>query len=118
ALDQSGDANRQAAAALHVAAAACGDAVVNRAPGRTGADTDRRLRRLSSFAALRDERLVQDDVVHRASPDQKGIRCAGCALVAVAAAVDHKAKPVLTCEVDGSSHVLARASRNGVGAWF
>ena len=93
ALDQARDADRAAAAALDVAAAARRDGVVGLEPSRAGFDRDGR-RAARRPAALRHERVVQGDRVHVARPDQQRVRRVRGALVAVPAALDDEPQAV------------------------
>ena len=69
-------------------------------------------------AALRDERVVQRDAVHRARPDQQRVGGIGRALVAVAAAFDDQPQMLFAREVDGGNDVfgLAAATAYALGA--
>ena len=105
-LDQAGDADGAAAAALHVAAAAGGHGVVGVHPDRAGADRDRRLRRVACAAALGDERVVERDVVHPARPDQQRVGRVRGAQVAVAAALHDQPQVVVAREIHRRDDVL------------
>ena len=65
ALHQAGDADRDAAAALHVAAGAGRHRRIGVPPDRAGAEADRGARRDPSLPALRDEGVVQRHRLHR-----------------------------------------------------
>ena len=116
ALDQAGDADGHAAAALHVAARLGRDRVVDVRPDRAGADRDRAHRRGARRAALRDEGVVERDRVHPARPHQQRIGRVRRALVAVAAALDDEAQRVLAREVHRRGDVGRVARRDGVDA--
>ena len=73
ALDEPGDADRGASAALDIAPGLGRHRVVDMKPDRPGADQHRRLRRRA--AAHRDEILMQGDIVHRPRPDQQRVGC-------------------------------------------
>ena len=120
ALDQTGDADRHAAAALDVATSLGGDRVVDTSPDRAGPDRCGRLRRRAPFAAGAEEGVVQDDGVHMARPDEQGVRRVRRSLVAVAAALHHQPQIVVAGEIYrgddvfgslGSDRVCARPRR-------
>ena len=72
ALDEPGDADGRAAAALHIATGPRRHRIVDVHPDRTSAHRDRRLRH-RAVAAPRHECIVQFDAVHRPRPDQQRI---------------------------------------------
>jgi hypothetical protein len=67
--DETGDANRQAPAALNQAVTFRGDGVVDMAPDGPRPHRDRR--KWSEICARGDERVVQLDPGHAAGPDQQ-----------------------------------------------
>ena len=115
ALHQAGDADRRAAAALDVAAAARGDSGVGIAPHGARAERDRRLRRRAG-AAVRDERIMHGHRIHRARPHQQRIGRVRRAEVAVPSSLDHQPQVVAACKVYGSGDIGRAAGRHGVGA--
>jgi hypothetical protein len=58
------------------------------------------------------------DIVHVPGPNQERIRRVGCALIAVAAALDHQAKVMVAGKIHGRGNVLGISCRDGVNAWF
>ncbi len=114
ALDETGDADRAAAAALDVAPALGRHRVVGVHPDRAGADGDRGLRRI--LTSLRHEIVMQGDVVHEAGPDHQRIRRVRGAEIAVAAALDDQAQIVVPREIDRGDHVAGLSGCDRVGA--
>jgi hypothetical protein len=110
ALNQSGDADGRAAAALDISARLDCHGIIGREPCRAGANRDCRPRALCCRATFADKGVVRGDRVHRMRPDQQRVRRVGRALVAVAAAFDDKPQIVLAGEIDSRRHV-ARVMR-------
>ena len=116
ALDQAGDADRHAAAALHIAAAPGRHLVVGVSPDCAGPDRHRRLRLGAALAAGADEGVVQDDRVHMARPDEQRVGRVRRSLVAVAAALHHQPQVVLPGEIDGRDDIAGRLGGDRVDA--
>src|SRR5439155_1438635 len=118
ALDERGDADRHAAASLHVPLGSGRHSVIDVYPDRARPDGNGRSRRNRSRTAVGHKRIVQHDVVHRSCPDQERVRRTGGSVVAVPTAFDDKADVVLPREVDCSDHVsgLRRGHREGAGS--
>ncbi len=100
AQDESGDADRRAAAALDVPAGARGHRIVDMHPDRTCTDGDCRPSRLPVFAALRNESIMHFDPMHAPRPDQQRVRGVGRSLVAMSPAFDHESQITLASEID------------------
>src|SRR5205823_2554889 len=113
ALDETRDADRGAAAALHVTARLVGDGLIEVDPH--GA----RFRRHGGHgwclarAAAGDERFVQGHPVHRARPDEERVGRVRGAEVAVAGALHDEAELVVTREIDAGDDIrrVARPDR-------
>ena len=115
-LYEPGHADSRATAALHIAATACRDGVVDGQPERSGLDCDGVLRGLLAFTSLADESIMQGDGVHLPRPDQQGISRVGGALITVATAFDDQPQMVLASEVDRRHHVGGLVGRHRVHA--
>ena len=113
ALDQAGDADGQAAAALHVTPGLA-DRGIGIAPDHAGAERHGRLRRVGRAAG--DEGVMQFDAIHRTRPDQQRVRRVRGALVAVAAALHRQPQAMGPREVHCRRHVGGVARRHGIGA--
>src|SRR5690242_7605208 len=116
ALDEAGDADGGASAALDVAAGFVGDGVIGLHPDSAGAAGGCSLGGLFAGATLRDEIVVEGDVVHVAGPDEEGIGAVGSALVAVAAALHDEAEIFFAGKVDGGGNVRGILGGDGVDA--
>ncbi len=87
ALYEPRDAHRHAVASLDVATALGFDCIVEIHPYRSGFGRDSRCWSDAAFATFGHERIVQDDPVHPASPDEQRVRRVGRTLVAVGTAL-------------------------------
>ena len=90
AQNEAGDADRHAAAALHVTAPFGHHLVVGMSPDCAGLDRHGLLRLRAALAAGADEGVVHCDRVHVARPDEKRVGGVRCSLIAVAAALHHE----------------------------
>ena len=70
----------------------------------------------ASLAALRHERVVQRDAVHRPRPDQQRVGRVRGALIAVPAALHDQPQVVLAREVDGRRRRRRRPRGDGIDA--
>ncbi len=113
-LNQPGDPDRAAAAALHIATALGRHLVVGMHPDCARPDRDGGLRRLPCRAPLRGEIVVQSDGVHAPGPDQQRIRRIRSAEIAVAAAFDDQPQVIIAGEIDCSKDVTGRLSRHRI----
>ena len=116
ALDQPGDADVRAAAALHVAAGLAGHGVIEIDPDGAGFGGDRRRRRDFALAALRREGVVHRHLVHRARPDQQRIRRVRRPLIGVARALHDQAQTIVAGEVHRRRDVGAGSRLHRIGA--
>ncbi len=115
-LDEAGDSDCGAASTLDVLAGFSGDGVVGVKPDHASADGNSGLRCLSALASLRDEGVVQSDVVEVAGPDEQGIGGVGGALIAVASTFDDEAEMVFAREIDRGRDVLRVSGGDGINA--
>ena len=118
AQDDAGDADCQAAAALHVTTPFNGHFVIGMSPDCARLNRYGWLRLSARRAARADERIVQRHGVHVARPDEKRVGGVGCSLIAVAAALHDEPQIVHPCEIDRGDHILNRLGGDGVDAWF
>ena len=70
------------------------------------------------LASLRNECGMHRDIVHVPGPNQQRIGRVGCALVAVAAALDHQAQVIFAGKIHRLGNVMGISCRDGVNAWF
>src|SRR4030095_8071559 len=117
ALDQAGDTDRRATAALDIAAAVGDHRVVGAHPDVARLDRYRRLRRMLAGASVAHEGIVQRDAVHRPRPDQQRAGRARRSLIAVAAALDDDAQPIRARKIDGVHDILRATRRDDISAW-
>src|SRR5690349_11042681 len=115
ALNEAGDADGGASAALHVAAVPGGDGGVGLHPDGAGA-AGNSTQRVRFIASLGNEFFMHGDVVHVARPGEQGIRGVRRSQIAVAAALDHKAQIVLAREIYGGGKMLSILGGYGVSA--
>ena len=118
AQNEADDADRHAAAALHVAAGLGHHLVVHMSPDCAGLDRDGLLRLSACRAAGADERIVQRHGVHVTRPDEKRVGGVGCSQIAVAAALHHEPQIVFPCEIDRGDDILRRLGGDRVDAWL
>ncbi len=116
ARDQPGDPDRQAAAALDIAARLGRDFAIDLPPDRARFDRHRRRRLDAPRAARADKGVVHGDGVHLACPDQKRIGRVRAAEIAVAAAFDDEPQIVLAREIDGGDDVGGRLDGDRIDA--
>ena len=114
--DEARDADRRAAAALHVASGLRRHRVVDGQPARARLHRHGRRRVHLAHAAGGRERVVQRDGVHRPRPDQQRVRRVRRALVAVPAALHDDAQVVRAREVHGGRDVGGLLRRDRVCA--
>jgi hypothetical protein len=65
---------------------------------------------------LRDKRIMDRDFVHRARPDQQGVRGVGRAKIGMAAALHDQAQILLAGEIDRGDDVFGLARRHRIDA--
>lgn len=116
ARNQAGDANGRTAATLNVASAFGGYGVVGRKPDRASLHANGRHRLRNGAASLWDERVVQHDLVHSASPNEQRAGSVRRSLIAVASAFDDESHAMLERKVNGSGNVVCVPCGDGVHA--
>ena len=115
-MDETRDADRGAAAALHVTARLVGDGLIEVDPhgARFGRYRGHGLR--LALAAARDEGLVQLHLVHRTRPDEERVGRVGGAEIAVAGALHDEAELLLAREVDSRDDIRRVACPDRIDA--
>src|SRR6202042_2301394 len=64
------------------------------------------------------EGVVEYDGVHVPRPDEKGVGCVRCSLVAVPTALHHEPQIVGAREIDSGDDILSRLGGDRVDAWL
>jgi len=118
ALNQAGDADGGAAAALNIGAGLGGDGVVSLQPNCSRADSDGPLRNVSGLATTRNEILLDGNVMHMMCPNQERIGRVRCALIAVATSFDDEPQIVVAGKIYGGCDVVGISCSNSVDTRF
>lgn len=113
-LNEASDTDSGAAASLNVLPRFCCDRFVSLHPDGTGTQGNSGLSVVGT--ALPHERIMEEDIVHGASPDQERVGRVGGALVTVSAAFDDEAQIIFAGEIDGSYNVGGLCSGDSINA--